>query len=164
MHAGTQFVEPDRSGPSAGPTDLSVVCRVGSCLCALPVAHVDETMRPLPVEPLAGTHPFILGVAIIRGVPTPVVDAGLLLGAGAVPSPKRFVALRVAERRVALAVDAVVGVRALPADSLAALPPLLQDAGTVSAIGTLDSGLLLVLRGGRIVPESMWALLDGGAE
>jgi purine-binding chemotaxis protein CheW len=103
----------------------------------------------------------VLGVSVIRGVPVPVVDTAKLLGAGGTVA-QRVVTLKIGERRVALAVDGVVGVRALPAVSLDDVPPLLRDAGddTLAAIATLDDQLLLVLRGARIIPESLWQSLD----
>ena len=45
-------------------------------LAALPLEHVVETMRPLPVEPLGDAPRFILGLSIVRGEPIPVVDVG----------------------------------------------------------------------------------------
>jgi purine-binding chemotaxis protein CheW len=130
-------------------------------ICALPLSDVVETMRPLPIEPLAGAPPFVLGVAIIRGVPTPVVDTGKFLG---VPEtcPTRFVTAKVAGRITALAVDAVLGVRALPRASLSELPPLLRDvsAESVMALGVLDASLLLLLETSRMVPEPVWRMLE----
>jgi len=139
---------------------LALFCRVGSCLCALPLEHVVETMRPMPVEPLAGTTPLVSGLAIIRGAPVPVLQAGKLLGAESV-TPCRFVTVRVGKRQVALAVDSVLGVGALPRGSLHELPPLLRDAGSeaISWIGALDADLLLVLRSARLVPEDLWSQL-----
>jgi purine-binding chemotaxis protein CheW len=142
---------------------LSVVCRVGSLLCAISVEHVSEIMRPLAIEPLAGMPSYMSGVSIIRGVPTPVVDAARLLGVQAVPTAPRFLALRIGPRRAALAVDAVVGVRALSPESFEDLPPLLGDANqeVIEGIGTLDAELLLALRHARMIPPSVWGLLDG---
>ena len=61
-------------------------------------------------------------------------------------------------RRVALTVDAVVGVRTIPAGSVKDLPPLVRDANieAIAAIGTLDAELLVVLGDGRLLPESLW--------
>ncbi len=142
----------------AGP---SLLCRVRTRVCALPLEHVLETMRPLPIEPLSGAPRFVRGLAIIRGSPVPVIDAARLLGAEEAP-PARFVTLRVGDRRVALAVDEVLGVGAGAEQSLEALPPLLGEvaADVVEAIGTLDAHLLLVLRGGRLVPDRVWETLD----
>jgi purine-binding chemotaxis protein CheW len=140
---------------------MSLMCDVDSCLCALPLEHVVETMRPLPIEVLAATPRFIRGMSVIRGEMVPVVDAALLVGA-AESHPTRLVTLAVADRRVALAVDAVVGVRVIGDEMLRELPPLLRDLSTamVSTIGVLDAALLIVLNSARLVPEAMWAALD----
>lgn len=138
-----------------------LLCRVGTRLCAVPLEHVVETLRPLRVEPLAGAQDFVLGVAILRGTPVPVVDAARLLGAAS-SNPARFVSLRVGERSIALAVDAVEDVRVLGPAELAELPPLLREARAevLEALGRLDADLLLVLRSASLVPASVWAQLD----
>ena len=118
-------------------------------------------MRPLAVEAMAGAPSVVRGLAIVRGAPIPVVDAACLLG-GHASHPTRFVTVRAGSRRIALAVDAVVGVVEIPPSALDALPPLFQDASfdMISAIGTLDGHLLLVLRSACLVPETLWAGLD----
>jgi len=139
-----------------------IALRVGSRLCAVPVGLVAETMRPLPVEPLPDAPPFVLGVSIIRGAPVPVVDVASLL-AGPALEPGRFVTVRLgAGRLVALAVEEVIGVRDLPEEALAGVPPLLGEAGAhvVSSISTLDAEFLLVLRHAHLVPESAWRALE----
>lgn len=138
--------------------DLSLICRVQARLCALPLAHVVETMRALPVEAVAGAPHFVPGLALIRGAPVPVVDTARLLGAQD-GCANRFVIVTAGERRVALAVDDVLGVRAVPAGSLHPLPALLHEAGgdVVAAIGLLDAELLLVLRSTRLLPDDAWA-------
>jgi purine-binding chemotaxis protein CheW len=141
-------------------------------LYALPLAHVVETLRPLPVEPLAGAPAFVRGLCVIRGVPRPVVDATGLLGAHAPGDPPaepptaRFVTVRAGAHQVALAVDAVLGVRTVPPESLHTLPPLLQEAGAeaVAAIGRLDNELLLVLRSSRLLPEEGLPLPAAGVQ
>jgi purine-binding chemotaxis protein CheW len=69
----------------------------------------------------------------------------------------------VGPRKVALAVDAVVGLRHLDPGTLGSLPPLLREAGAevVSAMGILDSELLLLLRSAKVVPESVWGSVKG---
>jgi purine-binding chemotaxis protein CheW len=142
--------------------DRFLLCRIGSRIGALTLNDVREVMRPLPIEPLAGAPPFVLGLAIVRGFPTPVIDAGRLLGPVALPSPARFVSLRLGERTAALAVDAVLDVRSLAAGNVADIPPLLREAGSevASAIGALDTKLLLVLEAARLVPESLWDAIE----
>jgi purine-binding chemotaxis protein CheW len=127
--------------------------RAGAHLCAIPIAEVAEIMRPLPLERLAAQPDFLLGLSVIRGASVPVVDAGALLGGVAAPHPLcRFLRLRIGARSVALAVDAVVGVRSLTARALGALPPLLGEAGRelIAALGAADGEFLLVLQTGRL--------------
>jgi purine-binding chemotaxis protein CheW len=124
--------------------------------CALPLIHVIETMRPFPIEPVAGSPSFVRGVCLIRGVPTPVVDLGILLG-GAAGVTTRFITLRLGDRQVALAVDAILGVRELDTSTIQKLPPLLRGASedAIEAIGTLDQQMLVVLRAGWQLPAEI---------
>jgi len=138
----------------------SLVVRVQTRVCAVPLEHVVETMRPLPLESIAGMPAFVRGVSIIRGVPTPIVDLGAVLGA---PSNafERIVTLRLGDRQVALAVNAVLGVRDLDLSAIQELPPLLGGTSTdlLEAIGTLDEQFLMVLRAGWELPDEVWAAL-----
>ena len=139
-----------------------LVLMVGARACAFPLHHVAETMRPLPIEPVAGTPNFVRGVSVIRGLATPVVDLQALLeNSESSPSFGRFVTLKLEDRRVAIGVDSVVGLRNLDSAQLGALPPLLHDinAELISSFGTLDAQLLLVLRAAHIVPDAVWASL-----
>jgi purine-binding chemotaxis protein CheW len=127
----------------------------------MPLIHVIETMRPLPVEPISGVPAFVQGISIIRGIPTPVVDLGAVLGA---PSKRaeRFVTLRVGDRQVALSVNAVLGVRDLDTIlTIRELPPLLQRASNevVETIGTLDKQVLMVLQASWELPDEVWQAL-----
>jgi purine-binding chemotaxis protein CheW len=130
---------------------------VDTSICALPLQHVIETMRPLPLETIAGAPPYISGVSIVRGVPTPVVDLGMLLGMPDTAS-SRFVTLRLDGKQVALSVRTVLGVWSLDECKVTDLPALLQTATqeTIDSIGTLDSHLLLVLRQCWRLPDKIW--------
>jgi purine-binding chemotaxis protein CheW len=145
-----------------------LTCRVGRKVCALPLEQVLETMRPLPVEALPGVPAFVRGLSLIRGWPTPVIDARTLLGGDDQVAPRRYVTLRFAanhERRVAaLAVDAVLDVVQLEPRSLGDLPELLKAAQgeLVTSLGSLDRELLVVLQHGRIVPDELWQRLEAG--
>ncbi len=149
--------------------DRFLLCRIGSRVGALALEDVRETMRPLPIEPLPGMPAFVLGVAIVRGCPAPVVDAVRLLkpaalsSTPAISSPSaRFVSLKLGERTAVLAVDAVLDVRSLTAGMLADVPPLLREAGAeqITAVGALDTRLLLVLKAARLVPEPIWSAIE----
>jgi purine-binding chemotaxis protein CheW len=138
----------------------TLVVGVQGRLCAVPLTHVIEIMRPLPVEPISAVPSFVKGISIIRGIPTPVVDLGVLLG---MPNgvAGRFVTLRVGERQVALSVDSVLGVRELDVSKIGELPPLLQGASkdVIEAMGTLDEQILVVLCAGWELPDEVWQTL-----
>lgn len=131
-----------------------LVTRVPGRLCAFDLAHVVETMRPLPVEPVAGAPAFVLGLALIRGIPTPVIDLAAWMGVPPSP-PTRFVSVAAGGRHVAIAVTAVTGVRRLDASALQTVPPLVREAapGHVQLVGSLDADLLVVLGAARLLPE-----------
>jgi purine-binding chemotaxis protein CheW len=120
-------------------------------------------MRPLPIQPVAGTPSFVRGVSVIRGTPTPVVDLKALLeNSENSPSYGRFVSLKLEERRVVIGVNSVVGLKHLDSAQLGELPPLLRDVNTdlIESFGTRDAELLLVLRAARIVTDEVWASLE----
>lgn len=129
-----------------------LVLVAGARRCALPLAAVRETMRPLPAVPVAGAPAFVLGAAVIRGEPTPVVDLAALLGDHAA-GITRYVTVEAGGRTIALAVDAVGGVEAVDRGALAELPPLLGGAGdAVVALGAVDGALLALLETSALLP------------
>lgn len=145
-----------------------LLCRSRSRLCALPLQHVRETMRALPLDSVPNMPAFMLGVSVIRGQAVPVLDLASLTGAGATACAARYISIDLDRRQVALAVDEVIGVRSLAGAALDQVPPLLgaADAGVLAALTTLDAELLLVLQTGVLVPDALWPLLaaqDGAA-
>ena len=137
---------------------LWLVVLAADRVCALPLNRIGEVMRPLPVRGVPGTPASVAGVARVRGVPTAIVDAGLLLGGRAsTGAESRFVTI-IGASPVALRVEAVFGVRELDAEALT-LPPLIEDSPLVSAIGARDRDLLLILRTSRLIPHDVEALL-----
>ncbi len=135
-------------------------------MCSLPLEHLVETMRPLPVAHLAGTPPYVLGVAIIRGGPVPVIDLDAFLGSPvASPGPRaRFVLIRTGARHVALAVREVMALADVGGVE-ARLAPLLAGAcqGAVESVAALDDELVMALRLARLVPEGVWAAVAARA-
>jgi purine-binding chemotaxis protein CheW len=141
--------------------------------CAFLIEHVIEIMRPLPVEPLARPSAgpdggpvdpalaMIDGLAMIRGVPVPVIDVRTLLGITG-GQATRVVVVRSADRQLAVLVDDVIGVEHIDQAQLSALPTLLRGTNrdSVSAIGTRDAALLVVLDSARVVPEDSWRAID----
>ncbi|MEI9850835.1 MAG: chemotaxis protein CheW [Sphingomonas sp.] len=143
-----------------------ILFRARSLLCALPIGLVQEVMRPLPAEPLAAAPGFVVGVSLIRGAAVPVVDAGALIGAREAPAFTRYLTLRAGEGSVALAVEAISGIRDLPPASMRRLPPLLRDAGAemLSTLGALDAELLRVLKLARTVTDRILAALEANGK
>jgi purine-binding chemotaxis protein CheW len=124
---------------------------------------VREVMRRCAVERVESAPNFTLGLALIRGESVPVVDAGVLL-TGQACEGARFVVLRVSDRRVALAVDEVLGARRIDAGELGRLPPLLAGAqDLVRAIAVLDGRLVDVLESGRLIEAVASDLVASGA-
>jgi purine-binding chemotaxis protein CheW len=147
---------------TAAPTPLpNLIASAGSRMCAIPLAQTIETMRPLPVEALAGMPHFVLGLSVIRGRATPIVHLGSLLSQCESREFHRLVTVRLGERRAALAVDAVHGVRDLAPDALERLPALAGEAGQtiIEAVSLLDAQLVVLLRATRIVPSDVWEAL-----
>src|SRR5271156_5116939 len=126
--------------------EMVLLVRIGEQLCALPSSDIVEMMRPLPVEPLVGMPPFVKGLSIIRGAPVPVVSAAALLGTASEARPTRLVTVRAGQRRVALEVDEVIGLREFSAGSFQELPPLVGTPGSraISSLVALDAEFLLV--------------------
>jgi purine-binding chemotaxis protein CheW len=164
---------------TGGEVVNALVVKAGTRGCAIPLQHVRETLRPLPIEPVAGVPLYLRGISLIRGHPVPVADLGALLGESdsgseiaiddddgndnlAGDRAARLVLLQLGQRQVAVAVSAVIGVRRLDSADFGALPPLLADAGqrAIEAVGVQDAELLLVLRAARLLPDDLWALLD----
>ena len=139
-----------------------LLVRSGAQVCALPLRHVIEAMRPLPVTAIAGVPSFVQGAAVVRGEPAPVVLLGALLEGAARPAA-RFVSIQIAGRRAIIALDEVLGVGKLPETGSV---PVLRGAagGTVSALGTLDRDLLAVLDAARLVPEEVWRALPAAGD
>lgn len=142
---------------------LHLLARVSSAIYAVPVQHVAEVMRALPIRSIQGVPDFVVGVAIIRGLPVPVVNLECLVHGTAAAPMARFVTVNAGERSVALGVASVVGIRELPDHALQRLPPLVQGAtASVELIGALDSELLVVLRSSRTIPGQVWSAIEQG--
>ncbi|MFY0579803.1 chemotaxis protein CheW [Cystobacter fuscus] len=137
-----------------------LLVRARSWMCALPLDEVEETMRPLPVTPVASAPAFVRGVSLVRGTSAPVVSLGALLSGGAAEPCMggRFVSLRVPEGRLVIEVDEVRGLSSLEADSLEAVPSLLRETaqGHVQRLGALDGHLLAVLGSSHLLPRDVW--------
>lgn len=136
------------------PAGSWLLCRSGAHHFAFPVVNVVETMRMLPVEHLSGAPAIVRGLAVIRGVPTPVVNPVMLFDE-APARCERLVTVRTDYRTIAFAVEAVAGVRSIAPESLDALPPLLTEVESIAAIKRLDDALVFFLQAARVVPDDV---------
>lgn len=159
--SGQSRAVPRDDGMTEATHSSWLLCRTGAILCALPIEHVVEIMRLLPIEQIAGAPEYIRGLSVIRGAPVPVVDLGRIIG-DHVSHATRLITVKAATGTVALAVEAVVGITAIAPDAFAQWPPLLGEVATatIAAIGTLDSELMVFLRTARLVPEDVLVRLS----
>lgn len=132
-----------------------LVVRAGAHRCALALEDVVETLRPLPIEAVDGAPQGVRGLAVIRGVPVPVLDLAAVLGSSDAQGWTRLVSVRAGERTVALGVAGVEGVREFDPSTLNRMPPLLQRANSalVDSVSVLDNELFLVLKAACLLPE-----------
>ena len=135
----------------------ALVFRAGPLLCALRLDEVVETLRPLETQPLAGTPAFVLGISVLRGVPTPVIDVARLLGGGP-GTIERFVAVRTERGAVALGIGTVLGIRTVDASATGGHPALLgaRSSRLVAGVGVVGTEPLLLLQSLRTVPDEVW--------
>lgn len=134
-----------------------LICRTGRRIMALPLASVIETMRPLPVETIAQAPALVRGLSIVRGVPIPIVVAARLFGEQETTGQNRWITIRVGARVIAFEVDHVIGLQRIPKSAGYALPLLMReaDADVISAVGALDSELVVFLESTRIMPDAV---------
>ena len=144
-----------------------LICRVESHTCALPLEHVVEVMRPLPLERFDDAPPFVLGVSIIRGRPVVVVDAGELLMNRKIDLTRtgtRLVSLLVGSQPAALAGTEIVGTSEIDRANFTPLPGLLAAGSpVVRMLGNLDGALLEVLESARIIERAVLPARSGAS-
>ncbi|WP_250035179.1 chemotaxis protein CheW [Paractinoplanes maris] len=148
---------PAHADEAQGAGVVALVFRAGPLLCALGLDEVIETMRPLETRPLAGTPAFVRGIAVLRGVPTPVIDVSRLLGGGPAEAD-RYLAVRTERGAIAFATGDILGIRHVEAEATGGHPALLGGGSTrlVAGVGTLGTEPLLLLQSMRAVPDDVW--------
>jgi purine-binding chemotaxis protein CheW len=116
-------------------------------------------MRLLPIAPLAGASPLVLGLCVIRGAPVPVVDTAMLFDDRA-SRCERLVTIRMGQRTIAFAADVVLGLQAIEPRELSQLPPLLRNVEAIAALNALDEELVFFLHTARTVSDDIFELVD----
>lgn len=110
--------------------------RVATSVCAFPIEHVIETMRPGAIED---------GTSMHRGDRVPVIDAAAIIGERSAPS--RCVVVRVGGGRAGVLVDEVLGVQRVESEKLVAMKALF----TGSRLESVSDGLRAVLGTVRVI-------------
>jgi purine-binding chemotaxis protein CheW len=158
---GQMLTDPGPAPESVGVASL--VFRAGPLQCALRLDEVVETMRPLETQALAGTPPFVVGISVLRGVPTPVIEVARLLS-GEAAAIERYVAVRTDRGVVALATGTILGIQAVRVEAGSGHPALLGagEDRLVEGVATIGAEPLLLLRSMRTIPAEVWTAAATG--
>ena len=108
----------------------ALLIRLADELYGVPSASVREVVRYRAYTPVPGSPPSLPGILSQRGTILPAVELRSLLGLGIVPVTRaaRLVIVAHQEIDMALLVEAVLDLAALPADTLQPLPAALDPA------------------------------------
>jgi purine-binding chemotaxis protein CheW len=114
---------------------------------AILAADAVQVLRMAAPTPVPGAPPFVRGLLNVHGAVLLVLDAGARLGAPAAPlrPGAHLLVASAGGRRLALAVDRVLGVREVD-DAAVEVPPATAPQGLVAAAVRVDDGLVLVHR------------------
>jgi chemotaxis signal transduction protein len=118
----------------------------GDRLVAVESRLVRRILRALPVTPLPGARPELLGLAEFAGEPVPVLDLAQLVGAG--PGPPASFPVTVVVRAGPQASE-ILGLAADAAVDLLSIPP--------SAVVPVSEGLVA---GEALAPQGTVEILD----
>ena len=146
---------------SASLLEAVLLVRAHAWYCAIPVASVTETCRPLPVQPVEGMPAFVRGITVMRGKTTPVIHLGMMLAGGSIEPGRRFVAVQVRGSPLVFEVDETVGVRHIPRSQLDTTTPLTHGGATdrLDGVGVFNNELLAWLDTARIVQDDLLDLV-----
>lgn len=113
---------------------------------ALPLDQVRETVRAVAITPLAGAPGVIEGIIDVRGTVTPVLDlrARFRLPQREVTVNDHLILANAGGRQVALRVDRVLDIQAVPDDTLSAAPISEPALAHLSGVARLPDGMVLI--------------------
>ena len=113
---------------------------------ALALSDVSELTRACAVQGLPKAPEVVIGVVNLRGQVVPVLDLRRRLGLPekALDPSDCFVFARVAERRVALRVDRLLGIEELTITALGEAPNLPEGLAYVSGVAAVADGVVFI--------------------
>ena len=113
---------------------------------ALKLSAVERVVRAVDITPLPKAPEIVLGVINVQGQVVPVVDIrrGMRLPARDLTLDDQFILARTSRRLVALAVDAVVGVRDLAQSEMVNAEQVVPSAEYISGMAKLADGVVLI--------------------
>ena len=139
---------------SSPAVDLLLV-RMDEEIYALPSASVHEVVRYRTPTPVPGAPAALPGILNQRGAIMPVVDPRLLLGLGQPPITRaaRLVIVAYGDLDMALLVDGVLDLVALPANAIGPVPPALDPARArmIRGVARHDNQPVILLDLGELV-------------
>jgi purine-binding chemotaxis protein CheW len=130
--------------------------------CAVALTSVIELTRACAVQPLPSAPAFVLGVLNLRGSVLPVLNLRRRFGFPDTELDPNdyFVFARVAERRVALRVDRLLGIETLPSIATAEAPNLPARIEYLSGVAAVADGVVLIYDLASFLSDSEADLLD----
>ncbi|GGJ11123.1 hypothetical protein GCM10010885_20480 [Alicyclobacillus cellulosilyticus] len=127
-----------------------VTFRVAHHDYGLPIEHVQSIEPVLPITPLPGAAPFVLGLIHLRGSVLPVLDLRRFLGLPAADwtEETRLVVVQWADVQAALVVDSVHDVADVADEDIQAAPDVVGplQAEQVAGVTLTDRGMLVLPR------------------
>lgn len=111
-----------------------LIARIARAICAFPIEHVVETMRPAAIED---------GMSMHRGDRVAIVDAAAILGEPS--APRRCVIVHAGAGRAGVLVDEVLGVQRVEGEQVRRMRALF-DAERIAAVSRELRGVLGAVR------------------
>jgi chemotaxis signal transduction protein len=149
------------AAPVNSSTEMVLAVTAGGLECGVPAGAVAELLAELIVTPVPLVPPVLLGVAVLRRIPVPVLSLARLLGGSAIGKIRGYIVVTAGAGRLVLAVEAIGGLRRADAalrifdparaidTSLLALATSLATDGAEQAMAARGGRFLSLTIGGR---------------
>jgi purine-binding chemotaxis protein CheW len=130
----------------AEATDQILVFTLDKLSCALPLSEVVKVIHALEIRHLPKAPEIISGIINVRGQIIPVADIRSRFGLAEheVDPDDRLIIADTGKRLVAILVDAVAGIRALPSELQITAGEALPFAEYLKGVAKIDDELILI--------------------